>query len=364
MLQERLNALLKRLAPRPKPLLGLDISSSAVKIVELSQSATGFHVENYVTELLPRDAVVDGNLSDLEVVSEAVKRALRRINSRTRTAAMALPASAVITRKVVMPDAPNEDELEVQVESEANQYIPFALDEVNLDFQKIGPAPDGAEGEIEVLIAASRKDRVEDRVAAAQAAGIKVQVMDVDAYAIQAAVELIQRRLPGGARKQVISLVDIGASTLRVTMYHEGAQVYLREQQVGGNTLTSEIAQHFSISMEEAENAKRQGNLPESYLAEVLQPFRENLALEIARAHQFFYTSTPYSHVDHVILAGGCASLPGLEEAVSARTQVNTFIANPFARMTLASGIKARQLAADAPGLLTACGLALRSFDA
>jgi len=364
MLQERINALLKRLTPRPKPLLGLDISSSAVKMVELSQTASGYQVEHYVTELLPRDAVADGNLADLDVVSEAVKRAWRRLGSRTKGAAMALPASAVITRKVVMPAASDEDELEIQVESEANQYIPFTLEEVNLDFQVLGDAPDGAEGEVEVLIAASRKDRVEDRVAAAQAAGLKVQIMDVDAYANQTAVELIQRRLPGGGRKQVLSLVDIGASTLRVTMYHEGVQVYLREQQVGGNTLTASIAQHYSISAEEAETAKRQGNLPESYLPEILQPFRESIALEIARAHQFFFTSTPFSHVDHVILAGGCASLPGLEEAVSARTQVNTFIANPFARMTLAPGIKARQLAADAPGLLTACGLALRSFDA
>ena len=364
MLQERINGLLKYLTPRPKPLLGLDISSSAVKMIEISQTVGGFQVEHYATEPLPRDAVVEGNLADLDAVAEAVKRAWRRMGSRTRGAAMALPASAVITRKVVMPSAANEDELEIQVESEANQYIPFTLEEVNLDFQIIGPVADGAEGEIEVLIAASRKDRVEDRVAAAQAAGLRVHVMDVDAYANLAAVELIQKRLPGGGRKQVISLVDLGANTMRVTMFHEGNQVYLREQQVGGNTLTNEIARHFSISTEEAEAAKRQGNLPESYLPEILQPFRENIALEIARAHQFFFTSTPFSHVDHIILAGGCAGLPGLEEAVSTRTQVNTFIANPFARMTLAPGIKARQLAADAPSLLTACGLALRSFDA
>jgi type IV pilus assembly protein PilM len=363
MLQERFNGLLRFLTPRPKPLLGLDISSSAVKMVEISQTGGGFQVEHYATEPLPREAVVEGNLADLEAVSDAVKRAWRRMGTRTRGAAMALPASAVITRKVVMPAAKNEDELEIQVESEANQYIPFTLDEVNLDFQIVGPVTDGAEGEIEVLIAASRKDRVEDRVAAAQAAGLRVHVMDVDAYANLAAVELIQRRLPGGGRKQLLSLVDLGATTMRVTMFHEGAQVYLREQPVGGNALTSEIARHFSISLDEAEAAKRQGNLPESYLPEILQPFRENIALEIARAHQFFFTSTPYSHVDHIILSGGCASLPGLEEAVSTRTQVNTFIANPFARMTVAPGIKARQLAADAPALLTACGLALRSFD-
>ena len=364
MLQEQINGLIKSFTTRPKPLLGLDISSAAVKMVELSQTAGGLQVEAYATETLPREAVVEGNIADLDAVAEAVRRAWRKMDTRTRGAAMALPASAVITRKVIMLAAANEDELEIQVESEANQYIPFTLEEVNLDFQILGPAPDGADGEIEVLIAASRKDRVEDRVAAAQAAGLRVQVMDVDAYANLAAVELIQKRLPGGGRKQVLSLVDLGATTMRVTMFHEGNQVYLREQQVGGNTLTTEIARHFSISTEEAETAKRQGTLPESYGQEILQPFRENVALEIARAHQFFFTSTPFSHVDHIILAGGCAGLPGLEEAVSTRTQVNTFIANPFARMTLASGIKARQLAADAPSLLTACGLALRSFDA
>ena len=359
MLQERFNGLIKLLTPRAKPLLGLDISSSAVKMIELSQSGGGFQVEHYATEALPKEAVVEGNLADLEAVSEAVKRAWRRMGTRTRGAAMALPTSAVITRKVVMPAAASEDELEIQVESEANQYIPFTLEEVNLDFQIIGPAPDGAEGEQEVLIAASRKDRVEDRVAAAQAAGLKVHVMDVEAYANQAAVELIQKRLPGGGRKQVLALVDLGATTGALMV---AFTIFVTIGAVLGGASCDKFGWVPTL-ITEAEAAKRQGNLPESYLPEILQPFRENIAVEIARAHQFFFTSTPFSHVDHIILAGGWAGLPGLEEAVSTRTQVNTFIANPFARMTLAPGIKQRQLAADAPALLTACGLALRSFD-
>jgi type IV pilus assembly protein PilM len=350
--------------PKTPPLVGVDISSSSVKVVELSEAGKGqYRVERYAIEPLPREAVVDGNIANLDAAAEVLQRAWRRSGSRIRNVAMALPSALVITKKVIVPAGQREEDLELQVESEANQYIPFALDEVNLDFQVLGPAPSGPE-ECEVLIAASRKDKVEDRVAVAQAAGLKATVMDVESLAALSAMELIEPQLPGGGKNQLITLVDIGASIMRVAMLTNGQVVYTREQQVGGNQLTQDIQRHFNISQEEAEAAKRNGGLPENYEPDVLQPFVENLGLEIARALQFFFTSTQYNKVDHIVLAGGCATLPGLDEAIASRTRVNVVSANPFLKMAQSSNIKTRQLTADAPSLLVACGLAMRRFAA
>jgi len=349
--------------PKARPLLGLDISSSAVKMVELTANGKeGYRVERYAIEVLPKDAVSDGNIANLEGVVDAVKRAWKRMATSTRNVAMALPASAVITKKVIMPAGLREDELEVQVETEANQYIPFSIDEVNLDYQVIGPAP-AVPDELEVLIAASKKERVEDRIAVAEASGLKATVMDVESFAALAAFELIERQFPEGGRNQVVALIDAGANVMNLTVLRNGQQVYAREQAFGGGQLTQDIARHYGMSYEEAEAAKRAGNLPEGYETELLTPFMENLALEVSRALQFFFTSTQYNQVDHLVLAGGCAVIPGIDEVVATRTQVNTIVANPFANMVLSDKVRAKSLLADSSSLMVACGLALRRFD-
>lgn len=351
------------LNPKAKSLLGLDISSSAVKLVELTANGKeGYRVERYTIEVLPKDAVSDGNIANLEGVVDCVKRAWKRLGTSTRNVAMALPASAVITKKIIAPAGLREDELEALVESEANQYIPFAIEEVNLDFQVIGPAP-AVPDELEVLIAASKKDRVEDRVAVADAAGLKAVVVDVESLATSAAFELIERQLPEAGKNQIIALIDAGAHVMTLTVMRNGQQVYAREQAFGGNLLTQDIARHYGMNVEDAEIAKRAGNLPEGYETELLNPFLENMALEVSRALQFFFTSTQYNHVDHLVLAGGCAVIPGVDEVVATRTQINTMIANPFANMVLSDRVRAKNLLADASSLMVACGLALRRFD-
>lgn len=351
------------LNPKARPLLGLDISSSAVKLVELTANGRdGYRVERYAIEVLPKDAVSDGNIANLDAVVEAVKRAWKRLGTSTRNVAMALPASAVITKKIIVPAGLREEDLEVQVETEANQYIPFSIDDVNLDYQLLGPAP-SVPDEVEVLIAASKKERVEDRVAVAEAAGLKAVVVDVESFATLAAFELVERQLPEGGKNQVVALVDIGANVMNLTVMRNGQQVYAREQAFGGSQLTLDISRHYGMAIEEAELAKRSGNLPEGYEAELLNPFMENLALEVSRSLQFFFTSTQFNQVDHIVLAGGCAVIPGIDEVVATRTQFNTLIANPFANMLLSDRVRARNLLADSSSMMVACGLALRRFD-
>ncbi len=356
--------LLDFIQTKTPPLIGVDISSSSVKLVELSQEPknAGYIIERYAIEALPKDAVSDGNINNLDALAETLQRAWKRLGTRIKNVSVALPAAAVITKKILLPAGMRDEDLEYQVESEANQYIPFALDEVNLDFQVLGPAPGNAD-EIEVLLAASRKANVEDRVAAAQAADLKVVVVDVEPYAAETAFSQIRAQLPDGAEDKCVALVDIGASVMNVNVLRNGQSIYTRDQQIGGEQLTQQIQNMFGLSAEQAESAKRNGGLPDNYESDVLSPFRENLVMEIARALQFFFTSSQYNEVDYIVLAGGSAVLPGLDDAVATRTQVSTMVANPFALMTLSSRIKPRQLQADAPALIIACGLAMRRFD-
>lgn len=344
-------------------LIGVDISSTSVKMVELAEESKGsYRLERYAIVPLAKDSVVDGNIADLDQVTDTVSRAWKLLGTHEKRCALALPAAAVISKKVLMAADLREEDMEFRVEAEANQYIPFPLDEVNIDFQVIGPAANNAE-EIEVLIAASRKEKIEDRVVAAEGAGLKVIVMDVETSATEAACTLAVNQLPNSGKDQTVMVIDIGALMMHINVLHDSQSVYVREQTFGGDQLTQEIQRRFGLSPEEAEAAKRKGGLPDSYDTEVLQPFVRSLAQEVARAIQFFTSSTQYNRVDHIVLAGGCASIPAVDAMVQERTQVKAVIANPFNGMSLNSRIKQQQLVVDAPALMIACGLAMRSFS-
>ena len=345
------------------PLIGVDISSSAIKMVEIAEASRGmYRVERYAVEPLAKDSILEGNINNLEAVSDALKRCHKRLGSSIKNLALALPNAAVISKKILVPAGQTEEDLELQVETEANQYIPFAIDEVNLDFQVLGPAPN-SETDIEVLIAASRKEKIIDRMAVAESAGLTAVVMDVDVFAAQTAFELIEGQFPENGKDLNIAMVDVGSSIMAVNVLRNDQSIYMREQPFGGNQLTQEIQNKFGLSAEEAEAAKRAGGLPDNYEADVLQPFLDMMGLEVARALQFFFTSTQHNQIHHIVLSGGCAAIPGADEAVSKRVQVNTIVANPFVNMVLSSKIRPKLLTQDAPSLMVACGLAMRRFD-
>ncbi|MDR2880454.1 MAG: pilus assembly protein PilM [Azoarcus sp.] len=350
------------LGSKSRQLAGLDISSSSVKLLELGAGDRGaLRVERYVIEPLSGEAIVDGNIGNFDAVSDGLRRALRRFGSGVKNVAIAMPASAVFAKKILLPAGLRELDMEMQVETEAAQIIPFALDEVNLDFQVVGPA--GSPDEVEVLVAASRKEQIEDRVSVAESCGLKVSVVDVESLALEAAFELVVQRLPNAGSGRLVALLDIGAAVMNFIVLRDGQRVYAREQAFGGQQLTKDIARQYGMSLDEAEMAKRSNNLPDDYASTVLRPFLENLALEISRALQFFFTSTQYNEVDYIMLGGGCAGIPELVDVVGKRTQVPTCIANPFTAMSVPTKLGTRKLLTDAPSLMVACGLALRRFD-
>jgi type IV pilus assembly protein PilM len=347
-----------------QPILGVDVSASNVKLVELVPGGkTGMRLERYAIEPIERGAIVDGNVEKPEAVADALLRAIRKTGTKTRLAAMALPSSAVIAKRITLPAGLHEEDYELQVENEASQYIPFSIDEVNLDFQILGPSAQSEE-DVEVLLAASRKEKVEDRVAIAEMAGLRPVVIDVEPYAARTSIDHVTRFLPSQGEGMILAVFDIGQSTTNLTVVLNGQTVFEREQTFGGSQLTQDIVRLYGLTLEEAELKKKSGDLPDNYASELLTPFVEQGASEVTRSLQFFFTSTPFTRVDRIFLAGGCAVTAGLAEAVAERTQVPTEIMSPFQGMEVAGGIRERQLRLDAPALMVGCGLAMRRFDA
>ena len=343
------------------PLIGVDISSTAVKLLQLGQSGGRYRVEHYAVEPLPPNAVVEKNIVEVEAVGEAIKRALARSGSRTKNAAAAVAGSAVITKVIPMPANLSDEEMEDQVQVEAAQYIPYPIEEVSLDFEVIGAVKDNPEL-VQVLLAASRSENVEVRQSALELGGLQAKVMDVEAFAMENAFKLIADQ-PSVPKDALVALVDVGATMTTLNVLRNQRSIYTREQVFGGKQLTDEVMRRYGLSYEEAGLAKRQGGLPESYELEVLEPFKEALVQQVSRLLQFFYAGSEFNRVDQIVLAGGCASITGIAEMVEEQIGVLTAVANPLANMSLSSRVKAQALAQDAPALMIACGLALRSFD-
>jgi type IV pilus assembly protein PilM len=347
---------------KKQPLLGIDISSTSIKLLELSRSGNRIRVESYAVEPLPPNSVVEKNITDAQLVGEAIGRAVKKSNTRTRAAACAVAGSAVITKIITMPANLSEQEMESQIQLEADQYIPYPLEEINLDFEVLQPSATEP-NRVDVLLAASRADNVDVRVAAMEVAGLQTKVVDVEAFALENAVSLLVSHGGEAANANILAVMDVGATTSTLSVLEAGKIIYTREQVFGGRQLTDEIQRRYGLSYEEAGLAKRQGGLPDNYEPEILQPFKESMVQEIHRALQFFYSSSQVGSIDHLILAGGCASVAGVDEMIQAKIGTSVSTANPFASMSVASRVRTESLANDAPAMMISCGLALRSFD-
>lgn len=343
-------------------LLGIDISSTSVKLLELSRSGGRYRVEAYAVEPLPPNAVVEKNIAEIEGVGQALTRVLAKARSGGKNVAVAVAGSAVITKTIEMDAGLSEDELENQLKIEADQYIPYPLEEVAIDFEVQGLSPRNPE-RAEVLLAACRKENVEVREAALALAGLTAKVVDVEAYALERAFALVESRLAGEHGELTVAVVDVGATMTTLSVLHNGKTIYTREQLFGGKQLTEEIQRRYGLSFEDAGLAKKQGGLPDDYDSEVLLPFMQAVVQQVSRSLQFFFAAGQFSEVDCILLAGGTASLAGLDRLIEQKIGTPCVVANPFADMALASKVNAAALASDAPALMIACGLAMRSFD-
>ena len=343
------------------PVLGLDISSTTVKLLELSYSGDRYRVESYAVSSLPHDAVIEKNVNDVDGVANAVRSAVATSRTKVKSVAAAVAGSSVITKIIDMPDGLADDDMETQLTLEADQYIPYPLEEVAIDFEVQGPSPE-RENQVEVLLAACRRETIDSRVDAIEGAELTAKIMDVEAYAMERAYSLVKHQLDLD-EDSTVAVVDIGATMTTLSVLNNGQTIYTREQLFGGKQLTDEIMRRYGLPLEEAGLAKKQGGLPDDYEPEVLEPFKDAVVQQVARSLQFFFSSSQYNDVDYIILAGGVSSMEGLAELVQDKLGTPATVANPFAEMTISSRVNAVALSSDAPAMMIACGLAMRSFD-
>ena len=346
-------------AAKAPPMLGIDISSTTVKLLELSREGDRYRVESYAVAPLPPEAVVEKNVNQVETVGKLINDLVVRSKTRAKQAVAAVSGSAVIIKMIAMPAGLSEEDLEAQLIVEADQYIPFPLEEVALDFEELGPFP-GREDQVNILLAVCRQENIESRVDALEVAGLRPAIMDVEVFAMERALALLQTQMPV-SRPQTIAMVDIGASMTTLSVFADGESVYTREQLFGGKQLTDEIMNRYDLSFEEAGRAKKQGGLPEGYEREVLEPFREAVVQQVSRSLQFFFSSSEYTQLDAIVLCGGVSAIEGLSDLIEERLSTPTIVANPFADMSVGPRVNAQALAKDAPAMMVACGLAMRS---
>ena len=350
------------LKKKNKTLLGVDISSTSVKLLELSHNNGRYQVESYASEPLPANAVVEQSIGDEEAVGMVIKKALGKARSGSKKAAIAVAGSAVITKNIEMSESLSDDEMDYQIRIEADQYIPYPLEEVALDWEIQGPSE--LAGNVNVLLAACRLENVELRKDALEIGGLETGVVDIEAFCTERAYKLIQSQLDDdGDDVETVAVLDIGATMTTLSVLHQGKTIYTREQLFGGKQLTEEIMRRYGLSEEEALRAKLDGGLPDDYESEVLDPFRDSVVQQVSRSLQFFYSSSQYNDVDYIILAGGTSSIIGLDQLTQEKLGISTIVANPFVDMTLSQKVNASMLNNDAPSLMIACGLAMRSFD-
>ncbi|MDP1930540.1 MAG: pilus assembly protein PilM [Gammaproteobacteria bacterium] len=351
--------MLELLGKKSRTLLGVDISSTAVKLLELSQSGGRYRIENYVIRQLPPNAVVEKNISDIDAVGDVIRQAISILKPASKDAAVAVAGSAVITKIIEMNAALSDSEMENQIIVEADQYIPYPLSEVAIDFER-QESVDNNSDFVDVLLAACRKENVESRVGALQAGGLIAKVVDIEAYAMERAFSLVEAQMAGSDAKTV-AVLDIGATVTTLHVLLDGKTIYTREQLFGGRQLLEDVQRRFGLSVIEAETAIKRGNLPEEYEHEILAPFKDATVQQISRSLQFFFSSSQYNDVDYIVLAGGVAAVDGLSELVREQLSTPVLVANPFANLAAGSKVNKTMLNNDAPSLMIACGLAMRS---
>jgi type IV pilus assembly protein PilM len=346
-----------------RPLIGLDITTSSIKLIELSISGKQYRVESYAAEPMPANAMNEKTIVDAEAVGEAIRRAVKRAGAKSKEVAIAISGDAAITKVIQMPRSLRPADLEAQVETQADQYIPFPMDEVSYDFEVLGANEKDPESQ-DVLLVATRTENVEQRQSAVRAAGLTSKIVDVEAFALENACFLMTHQMPDGGQDRTVAVVDFGASSTTFSVMRNLKVVYTRDFPFGGQQLTEEIMRTYGLSLEEAGRAKKEGGLPGNYQSEVLDPFIDDMTQQVSRSLQFYLASgAGREQPEKILVCGGCANIPGVADVIASRVGIAAERGDPLGQMNLSSRARAQAVNKDATALLIACGLALRSFD-
>ncbi len=343
---------------KKKNLVGLDIGSSTVKAVEMKPSkGEMWQLTTVGLEYLPPEAIVDGQIMDSTSVIDAIQRLFSEYRIKTQDVATAISGSSVIVKKIQLPSM-SEQELAESIHWEAEQYIPFDIQEVNLDYQIL---EEGAGANMDILLVAAKKDKINDYMSVITQAGRNPVVMDIDVFALQNSFELSYGLEPG----RVVALVNCGASQANINILKGGESIFTRDiTTIGGNQFTDAIQKDLNVSFEQAENLKMgqgvEGQSPEA-VAPILSSVSETVLLEVQKTFDFFKATTSEDRIDRVVLSGGSSRIPGLVDSMAERFDCRVEVSNPFQNVHYSpKDFDAEFLEEVGPACSIAVGLALR----
>ncbi|MBT9559032.1 MAG: type IV pilus assembly protein PilM [Myxococcales bacterium] len=341
--------------------VGLDIGSSSIKVVSLKEGK-GLELQGLDVGLLPPDAVVDGAIQNFTAVVEKLKDLWKVNKFKVKDVALSVSGNSVIIKKISLPEMTPE-ELDNSIQWEAEQYIPFDINDVNVDVEILNPK--AGQGQMDVLLVAAKKDIIADYVSAAQEAGLRPVVVDVDSFCIQNMFEVNYGFPPG----ETIALIDVGSAVININVIHDGVTSFTRDINMGGQMLTEEIQKQFNVSFEEAEHYKTggDGNFSNSSIArevaKLSERVSETLVTEIQRSLDFFAATTINADISRIYLSGGASQLPHLVRSLERRLEVPVEYVNPFKNIAIdPKRFDADLVSRTGPMAAVAVGLALRRF--
>lgn len=343
-------------------MVGIDIGSHSVKAVLLSKKGELYRLEAFAVEAMPKGAMVERSIQDIESVGRVIHKIRKKMPKAVTQAVVAVSGQTVITKVIFMDVSLSDTELESQIEIEADSLIPYPLDEVSLDFEKLD-INEADPSKVNVLLSAARTESVEARAGALDAGGFEPKVVDVESYALSRTMTLCSNALPEDAEDKIVAFIDVGASTTLFSVVQKGKTIYTRDQVFGGEQYTKTIVSYYNKSFDEAEQAKITGDLPPNYTFEVLAPFQTTFLQQVRRAVQMFLTTSGNDQLDYIVLSGGTSLIQGIDRLLIDELGIHSIIIDPFADMELSPEMDRELLDKHRAQLAVASGLALRSFS-
>lgn len=355
--------MLSQLFQKPSPMMvGIDIGSHSIKAVLLREIESGFRLEALAIEPMPKGAMSERTIQDIEAIGNVITKLKRKLPKSLKNAAVAVSGQTVITKVIFMDVSLSDAELESQIEIEADSLIPYPLDEVSLDFEKLS-TNEADPSKMNVLLSAARTESVEARVGALEEANLDTKIVDVESYALSRSMDVYYQQLPGDAFNKCVAVVDIGAVLMLVSVVQAGETIYTRDQVFGGDQYTNSIVNYYNKGFDEAEIGKTSGDLPPNYTFEVLAPFQTALLQQVRRAVQMFLTTSGKEQIDYIVLTGGTSMIKGLDRLLIEELGIHSVVAEPFANMEISPKVDRNVMQRHRTQFAIATGLALRSFS-
>lgn len=346
---------------KSKPLVGLDIGSSSLKAVELVKAKKGYQLTAFAYEPLASDAVVDGAIMNAPTVADTIKQSFTAAKFKPKAVATGISGHSVIVKRVIVPAA-TPDDVESSILIDAEQYIPFDIAEVNLDYQVVGPGTTPTEeAGMEIVLVAAKKDKIQNHTNVISLAGRTPEIVDIDAFALQNAFEANYKVDPSAP----VALLNIGASLMNINISKGGTPLFIRDVSVGGNQYTDILQKELQLNFQEAEDLKlgKNGGAEAEMVQPLLESITEMLIMEVQKTFDFFRETYPSETISQVLISGGTSQMAGLAERIQATFGYSTEILDPFRSITVSPKLDVRKVTSLGPAFAVAVGLALRGFD-